>query len=243
MISTTRGEWKHRMDDIVFFNDIPVKLNADTLMEMIQLRKSLRSSEDFNWAVEHAKDLVHPRVLFGAAPVTLIDDTRVTIGDQEFTSRILRVNVDSCKVVHPFIATIGPELENVAAKQEKLTRKFFLELVGDFTLMTAVHQIEEKIKEVYEIGRGATITPGELENWPISEQVPLFNLFGNTLQQLGVELTSSKMMKPRKSRSGIVFETQRVFIQCQLCKMDRCPGRSAKYMPEKYAEYDLPIPK
>ena len=233
---------KQLMDDLTYFDDITVELNVESLMDKIKLRKSLRGSKDFLWAVEQAKELVHPRAILGKAKVSLIDDTKVLIGDQEFTSRILRVNLDSSDLVYPFIATIGPELETVAAKQERLTKKFFLEIIGDFVLTNSVWQIENKAKEEFSISRNSTMTPGSLENWPITQQVQLFNLFGEGVKKVAVELTSSMLMKPRKSISGISFETERVFINCQLCQRDRCPGRRAKYMPEKFAEYDLPIP-
>ena len=181
-------------------------------------------------------------MVIGKAPVSIIDDTKVRIGDQEFTSRILRVNVESCELVYPFIATIGPELEGVAAEQERLTRKFFLEIIGDYTLTDSVWQIEERIKQKFSIKQNSIMTPGSLENWPITQQVPLFNLFGDALTKVGVKLTSSMVMKPRKSISGISFETERVFINCQLCQRDRCPGRRAKYLPDKFSEYGLPIP-
>ncbi len=230
------------MDDLTYFDDVTVELNAESLMDSIKLRKSLRGSKDFLWAVEQAKELIHPRAIFGKANVSIIDDTKVMIEDQEFTSRILRVNLDSCKIVYPFIATIGPELETLAAKQERLTKKFFLETAGDYVLTNSIWQIEKKVKEKFSITRNSTMTPGSLENWPITQQVPLFNLFGEGLKKVGVELTSSMLMKPRKSISGISFESDRLFINCQLCQRDRCPGRRAKYTPEKFAEYDLPIP-
>ncbi len=231
------------MEEILHFNDIQVEINANTLMDRIKLRENQRGSEDFLWAVETAKDLIHPRAIVGVGMVTCIDDTKVRIDDQAFTSRILRVNLDPCDKAFPFIATIGPELENIAATQKKLTRKFFLELVGDYSLIFSVFQIEEKIKEMYSIQRISSMSPGEIQNWPLKEQVPLFTLFGGHLNQIGVNLTSSLMMKPRKSRSGIVFENDTGYINCQFCVMDRCPGRRAKYLPEKFTEYDLPIPE
>jgi hypothetical protein len=231
------------LDNLTFYENIEVTLDVNTLVNRNLLRKSIVESDDFKWALEQAKESIHPCVATREAIVAVLDDSRVLIGDQEFTSRILRVNVAPCDKVYPFIATIGPELESLAAKQSKLTKKFYLEMVGDFSLMSVVKQIEERVMKLQNIKKGAVITPGELKNWPITQQVPLFNLFGNSLNRLGVELTTSMMMKPRKSRSGIVFESQNGFIQCQLCSMDRCPGRVAKYIPEKYLEYDLPIPK
>ena len=230
------------MDNLTYFENIPVELSETAIMDKIQLRKSLRTSKDFLWAVEQARHLIHPRGVVGEAPVTLRDDTTVTIGGQKFSSRILRVNLDSCEIVYPFIATIGPELEKVAAQQERLTRKFFLELIGDYSLTTAMWITEGKMKEKYSITRSSTMTPGSLEDWPITQQVPLFALFGENLNWVGVKLTSSMLMKPRKSLSGIVFQSDRVFVNCQLCQRDRCPGRRAKYMAEKFSEYGLPIP-
>lgn len=230
------------MDKITYFNDISIELDVQLLMNKLQLRGSQRGSEDFSWAIEQAQDLIHPRLAVGAVPVSTINDTRVKIGDQEFISRILQVNMEACKCVYPFIGTIGPELENLAAEQKKLTRKFFLEIVGDYSLMLAAQQVEKKVKKIFSINRIAVISPGELDNWPIRQQVPLFNLFGEEATKIGIELTSSMLMKPRKSRSGIWFNTNRGFIHCQLCKMKRCPGRKAKYRPEKYADYGLPIP-
>lgn len=232
------------MDDLTFYENIKVEIDVNTLVNRgVSLRKSIVESDDFRWALEQAKELIHPRVVTIESSVAVLDNSRVLIGDQEFTSRILRVNMAPCDKVYPFIATIGPELESVAAKQSKLTKKFYLEMVGDFSLMSAVKQIEERILKMYKIEKGAVITPGELKNWPVTQQAPLFNLFGDSLSRLGVELTASMMMKPRKSRSGIVFDSPGGFIQCQLCDMDRCPGRVAKYFPKKYLDYDLPIPK
>ena len=230
------------MDEVTYFDNISIEVNAQLLLDKVQLRGSQRGSEDFVWAVEQAQDLIHPRLVVGSASVCVVDDTHVKIGNQEFTSRILQVNTEPCKKVYPFIGTIGSELENLAAEQKKLTRKFFLEMVGDYSLMLAVQQIEDKVKDLFSIDKIAVISPGELDNWPITQQVPLFNLFEAEAKRIGIELTSTMLMKPRKSRSGIWFNTNRGFIHCQLCKMKRCPGRKAKYRPEKYADYGLSIP-
>ena len=230
------------MDDLTFYEDVTVDWNETATMDRMQISERVRSSKDFLWAIEQAKELINPRGIVGIASVTKITDNTVKIGDQKFTSRILRVNIDSCDVVYPFLATIGPELESIASEQTSLTKKFFLELMGDYALTNAMWNIEGKIKKKYSIKRSSTMTPGSLDDWPITQQVPFFNLFGKDLNRVGVELTSSMLMKPRKSLSGIVFQSENVFINCQLCQRDRCPGRRAKYLAEKFAGYGLPIP-
>ncbi len=231
------------MDDLSFFENISVELNKEVLMSRMKLREKLQKSKDLQWALEQAQDLIHPRALLGTASVTVIDDNTIQIDDQKFTSRILRVNLGSCERVFPFIFTIGPELENLAGQQTSLTKKFFLEMVGDFALTTAVTNVEEEIKSKYSINHTSSMTPGSLDNWGIDQQAPLFALFGKETERLGVKLSPSMVMNPRKSISGIAFHSEKVFINCQLCQRDRCPGRRAKFMPEKFAEYDLPIPK
>ena len=231
------------MKDVTFFKEIPVELNETVLQDRLKLRERLRSSKDFQWAVEQARNLIHPRGIVGIAHVSSKNETTLKIDTEIFTSKILRVNLDSCDEVYPFLVTIGQELENLAAQQTSLTKKFFLEIIGDFSLTNAMWYIESKIKENNSLKRISSMSPGSLENWGIKQQIPLFKLFNKEAEQLGVNLTPSMLMKPRKSLSGIAFQTTKSFISCQLCPRDRCPGRRAKYSPEKFAEYDLPIPK
>ena len=73
------------------------------------------------------------------------------------------------------------------------------------------------------------MSPGSLEDWPITEQTKLFSIFGDTERLIGVRLTDSMLMVPRKSISGILFPSEEGFTSCQLCDRERCPGRKAPY--------------
>jgi hypothetical protein len=81
------------------------------------------------------------------------------------------------------------------------------------------------------------MNPGSLENWPISEQKPLFSLFGDVEKLIGVRLSDSFLMFPIKSVSGIYFPTESSFASCQLCPREKCPNRRAKYDPELKEKY------
>ena len=71
----------------------------------------------------------------------------------------------------------------------------------------------------------AAMDPGSLEDWPITEQPKLFSIFGDTEGLVGVRLTDSLLMLPRKSISGILFPSEEGFQSCQLCDRAHCPGR------------------
>jgi hypothetical protein len=82
------------------------------------------------------------------------------------------------------------------------------------------------------------MNPGSLDDWPLSEQITLFQLLGNPLEAIGVDLTESMLMIPNQSVSGIRFETEENFTSCQLCPREICAYREApfdrKLFEEKY---------
>ena len=67
--------------------------------------------------------------------------------------------------------------------------------------------------------------------------ISLFALFGDGQTPIGVSLTSSCLMIPAKSISGIYFPTEVPFFSCQLCDRKDCPGRKAVYDPKVAAEF------
>jgi hypothetical protein len=73
------------------------------------------------------------------------------------------------------------------------------------------------------------MNPGSLQDWPLREQRPLFALIGAVDTRIGVRLTDSCLMTPRKSTSGIQFPTEESFASCQLCGREVCPNRRAPY--------------
>ena len=93
------------------------------------------------------------------------------------------------------------------------------------------------IRHEYGLAGAAHMNPGELPDWPIGEQAPLFSLFGGHEKDIGVELTPSGVMKPVKSRSGIIFPNGGGFVTCFLCTQPHCPGRKARYDEAKVREY------
>ncbi|MBN2155519.1 MAG: hypothetical protein JW776_05715 [Candidatus Lokiarchaeota archaeon] len=232
------------MDNIILFEKIPVILEEQILLDRMQVRKSKAFSKDFHWAVEQVRDSIHPRGLVGIATISYIDENVVKIGNQDFTSRILQVNLNSSEQVFPFLVTIGPKLETIASQQKSLLKKYFLETIGDFILQNATWYLERQIQERFSVKQISSMSPGSLEDWGMAQQVPLFNLFGSeATEKLGVQLSSNMVMNPRKSISGIAFHSKRAFVSCQLCSRNRCPGRRAPYTPEKFGEYGLSLPR
>jgi hypothetical protein len=130
-------------------------------------------------------------------------------------------------------------LENRASCSESITAKLVFEAVGDLALGSALEHVQRHISEQYRLEITSHMGPGQLD-WPIEQQRELFSILEHVKDMIGVTLTQSLMMVPRKSISGIIFPTEETFISCQLCQRNNCPSRKAPFdgaLSKKYA-YD-----
>jgi hypothetical protein len=139
----------------------------------------------------------------------------------------------------PYIVTIGSKLEDEAAKHGMLER-LFLESAADIAIDSARLHVEQYLAKRYELGNVSHMGPGQLD-WPIQQQKELFSFFKDPETTVGVRLTESLMMIPRKSVSGIIFPKEARFTACQLCPRENCTSRQAPYSESLRKSHGLDI--
>jgi len=216
---------------------ILVHLDVEDLKRQLRLNTKTGSSADVGELVELAESLIQPKAVYAVSYIDQRGDDTVEVNGVTFTSRVLRVNLDTVERVFPFIITIGKALEDKASSSGDLLRQFYLETMGDMALRASRRYLEEHLKRHYGLGQLSRMNPGSLEDWPVTQQRPLFSLFGNVEELIGVRLTENMLMIPRKSVSGILFPTEVMFFSCQLCPREGCPARKAPHdetLREKY---------
>jgi hypothetical protein len=179
--------------------------------------------------IELAERLICARAVYDVAYIGAKGEGTVEIADVTFRSSILRANLDGANKVFPYIITVGPELERAAAAQGDLLKQYYLEEMANYALEQAATWLSKQLEARYGMGALSNMSPGSLEDWPITEQTKLFSIFGDTERLVGVRLTDSMLMVPRKSISGILFPSEEGFTSCQLCDRERCPGRKAPF--------------
>jgi hypothetical protein len=187
--------------------------------------------------IDVVQPLIHPKAIYDVCYIDRKGRDSVEIGGTRFTSRVLRVNLDKAERVFPYVATCGTEVESIDVPSDDIMRKFVLDAIKQIALGAAVRHLREHIDKQYRPGQMSAMSPGSLEDWPISEQKQLFSIFGDVEDLIGVRLTDTFLMLPLKSVSGIYFPTEVRFESCQLCPRERCPGRRAPYdekLKEKY---------
>jgi hypothetical protein len=215
----------------------PVELNLDETLERLKLDQERSQKLGVGNVFQTAATLIHPRVVYAAAYISKRSSDRIEIDGREFKSRVLAKNLEQIERVFPYVLTIGETLENTARCSESITAKLVFEAVGDLALESALQHVQRHISQQYRLEGTSNMGPGQLD-WPIEQQRELFSILGQVKHTIGVTLTDSLMMVPRKSISGIIFPTEETFISCQLCQRNKCPSRKAPFdeaLSKKYA--------
>lgn len=179
---------------------------------------------------EICQKLAQPRVSFVVFQHPQFDHENYTIqlDDQIFNTGKLVTNLlKKSENIALFIATIGSGIEAYSRQQmagSNGLEGYIADLIGselaECTAELVHYHIEETVKT-----RGLKVTnrysPGYC-NWPVSDQLKLFSLFSN---HAGVSLSSSSLMLPIKSVSGMLGIGRDVRIakyKCNLCDDEKC---------------------
>lgn len=208
---------------------IPVSLQAGEIARRLRLRAGRPGSAQLQAVIELAESKIHLRAVYDVSYVGTKDAESVEVGGAVFRSRVLRRNLGRAQKVFPYIMTIGPDLEKTSASSADLLKQYCLEEIANIHLEHGVTWLSGRLGERWGFPGLSNLSPGSLEDWPITEQGRLFSLFGDTEKIIGVTLTDHFLMLPRKSVSGILFPSEEGFTACRLCPRETCPSRRAPY--------------
>jgi len=220
------------IDPLAFRLDVPA------LFERLRVRAQHR--EEIGKLVAEAEAVARPKAIYKMAFIEAKGDESITADGVTFNSRVLRVNLDTLHRFFAFVGTAGHELEAWADSKQDMLTHFYADAINEAVLHAALITFIAQLTEQYQLATTAAMNPGSLTDWPLREQRPLFKLLGDVRSAIGVELTDTLLMVPRKSVSGIVFVAEETFASCQLCPRHDCPNRRAPYdaglFERKYAE-------
>lgn len=218
-------------DSTLVLDAIPFNVSERDALAALRMERGAPFSEEALGLLEAAIPVARPKGVYRVAAVEAIDGATVALDGVRFASRILRRNLEGRNRAFPFVATCGVELEEWSHIQTDPMHMFWADVIKELALRCAIEAVGRHLVDRYRPGDRAMMNPGSLEDWPVSEQPRLFSLFGNAIERIGVRLTESCLMMPVKSVSGVWFETESGFVNCQLCPREDCPNRRAPYEP------------
>jgi hypothetical protein len=163
-----------------------------------------------------------------------MDGTR---DDREGLQRIRQSGERDKRRAFPYIATCGPKLEKWSeGYQQDYLLGFWADEIKKKFLNRIAIAFRAHLKEHYRTaGHLAALNPGSLKEWPISGQAALFDMLGGreaVQEAIGVTYSDSFLMFPTKTISGVAFESEAFFENCQYCPLEKCPNRRAKRLAE-----------
>jgi hypothetical protein len=221
----------------IILNDVPFEVDMDALKKKLRLKGGSPLIADLTGLVDEALKIGRPKALYGVAFIDCKGDDTVTVDGITFASHVLRINLDPVHRVFPFVVTCGMELQDWAAAMDDMLQGFWAETIKEFALQSARVALEAHLSTTFQPGSTSVMNPGSLEDWPITQQRPLFTLLGDTEALIGVRLTDTMLMVPTKTVSGLRFQTDTSFVSCMLCPREECPNRRAAKDDEMAGKY------
>lgn len=216
------------MKHLTVIDRIPIELNTAEIFQTIESR-TRRMSDELVPLVEEARSIIKPTAVYSVLPVIELHDEQVHLDNgHTLRSIVLSDLLEAGQEVVPYVITVGPTLEERAHAEKNLLRTYLLEKIADHALEKAGDYLKSytgkrlgPIISTFNPGSGT----GEL--FTIEQQQVLFNIL-EPFKNVGVHLTSSCMMVPRKSVSGIFAATREEYVSCAHCPR-QCESRKRPY--------------
>lgn len=230
------------MSNLQILDKIGFKPDPSSLSTRLKLDSLAGAVLPLGKMLEDSSRIARPRAAYALFTPVVDGRQSVEIGGQKLSSRILRVNLSNVPEMALFVATCGVELECWAEEFNDPLERWVADALCEEALFSANQALEKELDGEIEGEYRVSMNPGSLEDWPLTEQGPLFRameLAGDIAGATGVELTESFLMKPRKSLSGVRFASSRPFANCMLCSRGNCRGRRMPYDPRQFEQlYD-----
>ncbi|MCL2641398.1 MAG: hypothetical protein FWD53_11165 [Phycisphaerales bacterium] len=222
------------MSELHALTTIPFACDASALLTKLHLTPDTADADDFLALLQRATTIAQPKALLKQCFVEARTEETVTIDGITFTSHTLAMHLTSVHRVFAYVATCGHELDSIPF-DDPLTQ-YWLDAIKSAALQNARQHLNSLFEQLMP-GKSASMSPGsgDARLWPITEQVPLFELLGDVAGSIGARLTESLLMLPNKTVSGVRFPAESDFRSCQLCRREVCPNRSAPLDVERYA--------
>lgn len=227
------------MDPIVI-DQIKFDPSLEKVLNKLHVKPGSPQEELVRSLFNQGKKIARPKSVYTIAGIDQHLEDGVVLNGIQIKSKVMAVNLKGVHRVFPYLNSSGREIYDWTQSKEDLLERYYAEEISQMALRAAGNHLLSHLKDTYQVGKTSSLNPGSLNDWPITGQVELFQLFGDAFQTIGVELTESMLMLPNQSVSGIRYSSETDFWNCELCPRDHCHHRRAPYdetlLIEKYQQ-------
>jgi len=213
---------------------IPVEYDEEELWRMLHVETLKGKKKEIASLIEESRELIEPKAVYTYLEVVRIEKDSIHLESGDVLKGIILADMLKCgQKVAPYVATIGPKLEDRASKLtgDSILLAFFLDKIGNYALEITIENIKSLVEKTLG-NKVSNFGPGEGtgELFGIEQQAVLFKTL-QPFSSIGVQLTSSYLMIPKKSESGVFAITDEEYISCQYCP-NKCEERTAVFRGE-----------
>jgi len=211
---------------------IPFELDVVDLLETLTNRRL--KEKDITPLIDECRQLIEPKAVYEFLRVVNVDNDTIHVeGGYNLKSIILGDMLEDNQTIVPYVVTIGSKLEKKASEEAKTSvlKGFIMEQIADYAVSKARLYLSSFTKErlggtVYNFSPGS----GTGKLFEINQQEILFKIIDPT-KTIGVHLSPSYVMLPRKSISGVLAATPIEYVACEYCPK-KCENRKKEYKGE-----------
>jgi hypothetical protein len=209
---------------------LPFALEPDTLLRSLGDRGSQPATQEAaRTACALATELAEPAAAYEIVAVDAIAGDTAVVGDGVHLQ--LGPHADllaPAQRAFAWVLTAGATLEervNQLFAEDQALEGYFLDAAATMVLGLAAENIKTLVEaEAEELGWGVgrRLAPGSLVGWPVRDQDQLLSLV--PAAEIGVTITKSHMLMPRKSTTALVgigpgYKEHTVGTVCHLCNL------------------------
>jgi hypothetical protein len=211
---------------------IPVELDIKELMKTQRLGRI--GEAEIGVLIEKAYHLIESKAVYTFLKVKSIRNDEVTLeGEYILKSLILAEKLKEGQTVAPYVVTIGINVEKLASKiaKDSILQSFIFEKIADASVSKARNYVKNLVEKKLGgkvSGFGPGTGTGKL--FDIKQQKVIFQIL-DPVKNIGVQLSPSYLMIPRKSVSGVFVVIEEEYEACQYCPR-KCDGRRKAFVGE-----------
>lgn len=213
--------------------EIPGELEIENVAKRMHIQKNSELYGELEELVKKCNQIARPKAMYTTSYVKSVEGDVCMIDDVMIKSRVMANNIKNQQKVYPYLATCGAEIAEYSDTLTDFMHTWWIDGIKESYLSKAMAFLNNAMKQDIDKGKISRMNPGSLPDWPITEQPKLFSMIEG-VERIGIELTESMLMLPKKSVSGIAFTSSNDYSNCELCLNETCINRSKAFDKDKY---------
>jgi hypothetical protein len=184
---------------VYVIEDMDILFDEEEITRKYRLGRLIETNGPLSKYIDEAKTMIQPKAVYTLLRIAGIDGDKVM-------------------------------LENgYALRSQLLAEKLQKTPEVALYIVTIGDQLEKRVSK---LSRVSHFGPGETETWDMEQQTVIFDMLMSSDEvksKVNMEITESSLLVPKKSNSGLLAQTEGVYIQCNFCRL-KCEYRRAKYL-------------